>query len=130
MFSRLKGIGILAGRIGGQNDTGKNVVSDVTVTVSAAKADESTVDVDLSKVKLTSTDSRTSVGGITGVLASRVETSGYQSLQGSLKNATMEGRVVTKYAAVDSSFPDAPNKDSNKATVGKISATGGIVGYA
>ena len=67
MFSRLKGIGILAGRIGGQNDTGKNVVSDVTVTVSAAKADESTVDVDLSKVALTSTDSRTSVGGITGV---------------------------------------------------------------
>lgn len=130
MFSRLKGIGILAGRIGGQNDTGKNVVSDVTVTVSAAKADESTVDVDLSKVTLTSTDSRTSVGGITGVLASRVETSGYQSLQGSLKNATMEGRVVTKYAAVDSSFPDAPNKDSNKATVGKISATGGIAGYA
>ncbi len=107
------------------------MVSDVTVTVSAAKADESTVDVDLSKVTLTPTDSRTSVGGITGVLASRVGNFRIPVSAGIIeKSDPWKEGVVTKYAAVDSSFPDAPNNDSNKATVGKISATGGIVGYA
>lgn len=42
----------------------------------------------------------------------------------------MEGTVVTKFAAADGSFPTAPGDDSKMATVGKISATGGIAGYA
>ena len=81
------------------------------------------MNVRLSKVTLTPADSRTSVGGITGVLASRVETSGIPVSAGIIEKSDHGRRRVPLQKIVQlwtAAFPMHRDNDSNKATVGKI----------